>query len=59
MTYGTYATEDEAAMAQARWRLTGLLPADDPQVEVPAGGRGRGCALRGVVRALAGGQASV
>ena len=36
VTYGTYATEDEAATAQARWRLTGLLPADDPQVELPA-----------------------
>ena len=36
VTYGTYATEDEAATAQARWKLTGLLPADDPQVEMPA-----------------------
>ena len=36
MTYGTYGTEDEAATAQARWRLTGLLSADDPQVELPA-----------------------
>jgi hypothetical protein len=36
--YGTYETEDEAATAQARWRLTHLLPADDPQlaVEKPA-----------------------
>jgi integrase len=38
VTYGTYETEDEAASAQARWRLTHLLPADDPQqaVEKPA-----------------------
>ena len=37
-TYGTYLTEDLAADAQARWRLTHLLPADDPEqaVELPA-----------------------
>ena len=37
VTYGTYLTEDEAANAQARWRLTHLLPADDPEqaVELP------------------------
>ena len=37
-TYGTYLTEDLAADAQARWRLTHLLPADDPgqAVELPA-----------------------
>jgi integrase len=36
-TYGTYATEELAADAQARWQLTHLLPADDPQqaVEIP------------------------
>jgi hypothetical protein len=28
-TYGTYLTEYLAADAQARWRLTHLLPADD------------------------------
>jgi integrase len=36
VTYGTYETQAEAATAQARWQLTGLLPADDPPVEVPA-----------------------
>jgi integrase len=38
VTYGTYDTEDEAATAQARWKLTHLLPADDPDqvVEKPA-----------------------
>ena len=37
-TYGTYLTEDLAADAQARWRLTHLLPADDPEqiVDLPA-----------------------
>lgn len=37
-TYGTYPTEELAAEAQARWRLTHLMPADDPElaVEVPA-----------------------
>ena len=36
--YGTYLTEDLACDAQARWRLTHLLPADDPEqvVLVPA-----------------------
>jgi integrase len=36
-TYGTYITEDLAADAQARWRLTHLLAADDPEqaVELP------------------------
>jgi hypothetical protein len=38
VTYRTYLTEDLAADAQARWRLTHLLPADDPEqvVELPA-----------------------
>jgi len=38
VTYGTYLTEDMASDAQARWRLTHLLPADDPEqsVELPA-----------------------
>ena len=37
VAYGTYETEDEAVRAQARWRVTHLLPADDPQLtpEVP------------------------
>ena len=37
-TYGTYLTEDLAADARARWRLTHLLPADDPEqaVALPA-----------------------
>jgi hypothetical protein len=37
-TYGTYPTEDLAPDAQARWRLTHLLPADDPEqaVDLPA-----------------------
>ncbi len=37
-TYGTYATEEQAGEAQARWRLTHLLATDDPQlaVDVPA-----------------------
>ena len=37
VTYGTYLTEDEAANAQARWRLIQLLPAVDPEqaVELP------------------------
>lgn len=34
--YGTYDTEDEAFGAQARWRLTHLLPADDPALAVEA-----------------------
>jgi integrase len=29
--YGFYPTEDQAADAQARWRLTHLLPEDDPR----------------------------
>ena len=33
-TYGTYDTEELAAEAQARWRLTHLLPQDDPQLAV-------------------------
>jgi integrase len=38
VSYGTYETEEEAVRGQARWRLTQLLPADDPQlaVETPA-----------------------
>jgi integrase len=38
VTYGTYSTEDQAADAQARWRLTHLLLEDDPEqaVELPA-----------------------
>lgn len=38
VTYGTYPTEEQAGNAQARWRLTHLLPADDPDqaVEQPA-----------------------
>jgi hypothetical protein len=37
-TYWTYLTEDLAADAQACWRLTRLLPTDDPgqAVELPA-----------------------
>jgi integrase len=37
-TYGTYPSEELAADAQARWRLTHLLPGDDPAqaVERPA-----------------------
>ncbi len=37
-TYGTYVTEELAAVAQSRWNLTHLLPADDPEqaVELPA-----------------------
>ncbi|MHB1533481.1 MAG: hypothetical protein ACYC1D_02530, partial [Acidimicrobiales bacterium] len=34
VTYGTYESEDEAATAQARWRLTHLLPVDDPDLVV-------------------------
>jgi hypothetical protein len=34
VTYGTYSTEDRAADAQARWRLTHLLPVDDPEQAV-------------------------
>src|ERR1700728_1323981 len=36
--YGFYATEELAGDAQARWRLTHLLPGDDPQqpVDLPA-----------------------
>lgn len=30
LSYGTFQTEQEAFDAQARWRLTHLLPADDP-----------------------------
>jgi integrase len=38
VTYGLYATENGAADAQARWRLTHLLPADDVEqsVDLPA-----------------------
>jgi hypothetical protein len=38
ITYGIYLTEGDASDAQARWRLTHLLPADDPEqaVELPA-----------------------
>ncbi|MGH9071563.1 MAG: tyrosine-type recombinase/integrase [Acidimicrobiales bacterium] len=38
VVYGTYETEEEAFGAQARWRLTHLLPSDDPSlaVEPPA-----------------------
>jgi hypothetical protein len=38
VTYGTYLTEELAADAQARWRLTHLLPADDPEqaIKLPA-----------------------
>jgi integrase len=32
VSYGTYETEEEAFTAQARWRLTGLLPVDDPEL---------------------------
>ena len=37
-TYGTYVTEELAVVAQSRWNLTHLLPADDPEqaVELPA-----------------------
>src|SRR5580658_5251793 len=37
-TYGIYPTEELAAKAQARWRLTHLLPVDDQEqaVELPA-----------------------
>jgi hypothetical protein len=43
--YGFYRTEELAGVAQARWRLTHLLPADDPEqaVELPAS-----VAVRGV-----------
>ena len=34
-TYGTYATEELAGVAQARWRLTHLLPVDDPEQAEP------------------------
>jgi hypothetical protein len=30
LTYGIYDTEEQAFEAQARWRLTHLLPVDDP-----------------------------
>jgi hypothetical protein len=38
VTYGIYETEEEAFRAQARWRLTQLLPVDDPDLtsELPA-----------------------
>jgi hypothetical protein len=29
--YGYYRTEELAGLAQARWRLTHLLPAEDPE----------------------------
>lgn len=32
VTYGTYETEEEAFQAQARWRLTHLLPVNDPEL---------------------------
>ncbi|HEX4217594.1 MAG TPA: hypothetical protein VHZ02_04450, partial [Acidimicrobiales bacterium] len=32
ITYGTFETEDGAVRAQARWRFTHLLPADDPEL---------------------------
>jgi len=37
VAYGTFETEDEAVRAQARWRVTHLLLADDPELnpEVP------------------------
>ena len=37
-TYGIYVTEELAVVAQSRWNLTHLLPADDPEqaVELPA-----------------------
>jgi hypothetical protein len=37
-TYGTYISEELAAVAQSRWNLTHLLPEDDPEqaVELPA-----------------------
>ena len=40
VTYGTYLTEDLAGDTQARWRLTQLLPAADPEqiVALPASG---------------------
>ena len=38
VAYGRYATEDGAAVAQARWKLTGLLPADDLPAAVAVGG---------------------
>ncbi len=39
VTYGMYETEEEAVRAQARWRVTHLLPEDDPdpQAELPSG----------------------
>ena len=33
-TYGSYDSEEAAFQAQARWRLSHLLPADDPQLEL-------------------------
>ncbi len=33
-TYGSYDSEEAAFHPQARWRLTLLLPADDPQLEL-------------------------
>jgi integrase len=35
LTYGLYETEEDAFRAQARWRLTHLLPADDPELAEP------------------------
>jgi hypothetical protein len=32
VAYGTYEDEDAAVRAQARWRVTHLLPADDPEL---------------------------
>ena len=34
VSYGVYETEEAAFQAQARWRLTHLLSADDPQLEL-------------------------
>lgn len=36
VTYGLYETEEDAFRAQARWRLTHLLAADDPELAEPA-----------------------
>jgi hypothetical protein len=45
VTYGTFETEDDAVVAQARWRLTHLLPADDPALVNSMAGRGVNCWL--------------
>ena len=38
VTYGLFETEEEAYRGQGRWRLTHLLPCDDPdlKVDIPA-----------------------